>query len=240
MAGVLLARHQKRLARKAEPPGVNSTSDRRDPVRAFPHAPRPRLWVTIAPVARVRVPRDHIFLVPRPALLPVLRSACVQGAEPAGPWVVRAGVRLPAGELGGQGQGPRWLGALHARWLGYMGLPGVAVYQDPAVRHWASFVARAPGDVLLAGRKITSVADYRCGGAALVVASTLLAVPPWDLICRAVGAPQRDLHVLQEGSVAAATLLPMLDAQDWAAQLRRMLHLSLALRELLEPGPGDA
>jgi hypothetical protein len=222
---------------------VSSTPDHRDPpaVPAQPPQAKPRrLWVAIAPAPRALVPRDHIFVVPRGGPLPVHRSACVQGAEPAGPWIVRAGVRLPAGELGGPGQphGTRWLGALHARWLGYMGLPGVAVYQGRTVRHWASFLARAPGDVVLGERKITSVAEHRCGDAALVVGATLLLVPPWSLFCRAVGAPQRDVPALQEASLAAATLLPMLDPEAWAAHLRRMLHLSLALGELLDPGFG--
>lgn len=212
------------------------------PYESPPPPPKaPRLWVCIAPAARALVPRDHILALPRPPLLAVRRSSCVQGAEFAGPWVLRSALRVSLEDPRAlaPAQGTRWLGALHARWLGYMGVHGLSVYDGRAVRHWASFVARAPGDVMLGERKVTSVAEARGAGETLLMASTLLQQPPWPLLCRAVGAPLRDLELLDESAGTAATTLATQDPELWAAHLRRMLHLSLALRELQEEGAGS-
>lgn len=200
----------------------------------------PRLWVCIAPAARALVPRDHFLTLPRPPVLAVRRSCCVQGAELAGPWLLRSGVRLPLDGVHAptSPNAGRWMGALHARWLGYMGVEGLSVYEGSPVRHWASFVARAPGDVMLGERKVTSVAAARGGSETLLMASTLLQQPPWPLLCRAVGAPLRDLELLDESAGAVASKQASLDVEAWPAQLRRMLHLALALRELLEEGAG--
>ena len=208
--------------------------------RAHPAPKAPRLWVRIAPAPCALVPRDHCLAVPRRRLLPVRRSLAVQGAELDGPWVLRAAVQLPLHDplFPPPAHGPRWLGAVHARWLGYMGVPAVALYTGRAMRHWASFMARAPGDVVVGERKITSVAEARGGSATLLMASTLLEPPPWTLLCASVGAPVADAALFGESTCVAAALVPSLDKQAWAAHLRKMLLLYLSLQDLLDEGAG--
>lgn len=199
------------------------------------------LWVTTAATARVLMPGDPVGGGAPPPVMPLRHSRAVQAAELAGPWLVRAAVRIPIapGVVTSALQRGRWMGALHVRWLRYMGIAPATLYEGPPVAHWASFGMRLQGDVLVGPQKITSVAEVRRPDHALVVASTLLHPPPWELLCRAMGMPMHEAGVLDSLSVCASSMLARsVDAQLWAASLRRMLHLSLSFSELQQEALG--
>lgn len=193
------------------------------------------LWVTVAPDARALVPRNGCASPSSRGGIAIHLSSCCQGAELAGPWLLRAAVRVPL--AAGAGTAPpdrsRWLGALHVRWLRHMGVRGAVVYEGPPRPHWCSFGARRPGDVLVGNQKIASVMELRRAHDALLVASTLLHPSPWDVLCRVLGRPGADAVEIDDASVCASSVLAStLDAHAWAANLRSMLHLSLTLSEL--------
>lgn len=194
----------------------------------------PRVWIAASQVARVLVPAGTHVPQASARGVPVQRRACLQGAELAGPWLLRAAVRLPgAGSdaLPGR-QACLWLGAVHARWLRYLGVGSAALHQGPDVVHWASFVARRPGDVVVGPRKITTIAETRRAGETVVIAGTLLRSPPWRLLCGALGRPEQEAAFLDACAVAANALTDEVDAQAWGAYLRSMLYLALAFTEL--------
>ena len=161
------------------------------------------------------------------------RSRAMQAAELEGPWMLRVCVRLPVQP--GSGVSPllaaRWLGAVHVRWLGQMGLGSAAPYKGPVLPAWAAFRARGPGDVVVGTRKVCSVAATASGGHLLLVASTLLKPPAWGVLGAALGRPKQDLLDLHDSALAASMLLGRrVDAEDWAAHLRQALQLTMAPR----------
>lgn len=200
----------------------------------------PRVWIAASEAPRVLVPAAASALSRgRSSLVPLHRSTSVQGAELAGPWLLRTAVRLPRGaRLAAPGeQACRWLGAVHVRWLNYLGIGAAALHEGRDVVHWASFVARGPGDVVVGPRKITSVTLTRRPNDVLLVAGTLLESAPWPLLCRALGRSEHDAAFLEASAVPATMLAKDVQPQAWAAYLRSMLHLSLALTELQDGAP---
>lgn len=197
----------------------------------------PRIWIAASPAARVLVPSGTPTA--RGSRLPLRRSAGLQGAELAGPWLLRAAVRLPRSPYAGPAgeQACRWLGAVHMRWLHYLGIEAATLHEGRRIAHWASFVARGPGDVVVGPRKITSIAHVRRGGETLLVAGTLLEPPPWELLCRALGRPEQEAAFVDACAVSARSLAGQVQPHAWAAYLRSMLHLSLALTELQDGTP---
>ena len=196
-----------------------------------------RLWVGTAPTPRAVVPRGLRAIAPAPRELPVHLSWCCQAAELAGPWLLRAAVRvpLPRGVPSSSLRRSLWMGALHVRWLRHMGIAPARGYEGPPVAHWASFGARLPGDVLLGQQKITSVCEMRRGHEALLVASTLLNPTPWPLLCTALGREATEAVALDHLCVCASSALAhTVDARAWAAGLRSMLHIALTLGDLQE------
>lgn len=194
------------------------------------------LWVIADPHPKVLVARGQAPATVVPCL-PIGVSRRCRGAELLGPWLLRAAVRVPAAQTGALPDPCAWMGALHARWLGYMGLAGVGTYQGAPVGHWAAFSTRAAGDVMVGGRKIVSLTEIRRPGETLVVASTLLRPPPWALLCRTLDRSWEEIPLLVEAATSAsAELHGPVDEQRWAASLRSMLHLSLTLPQLRSEG----
>lgn len=197
-----------------------------------------RCWVCTSPHPRVLLPMGS-SLAPCDGGLPWHRSRAAQGAELEGPWMVRAAVRLPLAPRPSKAVvfGARWIGAIHLRWLCQMGLQSAAPYQGPPQPAWAAFRARAPGDVLVGTRKVCSVGEVIGRREVLLVASTLLHPPPWNRLGAALQRPDREVAELGDGALAASMLLGRrVDAAAWTASLRRLLHLSLGVRELQEVG----
>lgn len=195
-----------------------------------------RCWVLTSPHPRVLLPVGGSH-VSGEGELPCHRSRAVQGAELDGPWMVRAAVRLPLGPQPSKAvvYGARWIGAIHLRWLCQMGLRSATPYLGPPLPSWAAFRARAPGDVVVGTRKVCSVGEVFGRREVLLVASTLLHPPPWSRLGAALGRSDRDVAELGHGALAASMLLGrQVDAAAWAAHLRRLLHLSLGIRELQE------
>lgn len=197
---------------------------------------RSRCWVLTSAQPRLLLPMGS-GAVPGVPGVPWHRSRAVQGAELEGPWMLRAAVRLPLGPRPSKAVvfGARWIGALHLRWLCQMGLQSAAPYAGPVQPSWAAFRARAAGDVLVGSRKVCSVSEVFGRREVLLVASTLLHPPPWATLGAALGRPDREVAELGDGALAASMLLgKRVDAAAWAASLRRLLHLSLGIRELQE------
>lgn len=201
-----------------------------------------RLWVIPQPQPRVLVAREHAPATVMPCLQIRVSRRC-QGAELIGPWLLRAAVRIPAQPSGpGAVTDPRaWMGALHARWLGHMGLARTRTWQVAPVAHWAAFSARSGGDVMVGDRKIVDVTEIRRPGGTLVVATTLLRPPPWALLCRTLDRSWEEIpHLVGAATNVSSELHCTVDEQRWAASLRSMLQMSLTLPQLRGQDGGGA
>ena len=189
----------------------------------------PRFQVLVPLRVRILLPRGD----PAPVALKHVqwhRSRAAQAIELEGPWMVRVCVRLPLQPGSGVSAdlAARWLGAVHMRWLGEMGLHSAAPYKGPVQPAWTAFRARMPGDVVVGTRKVCSVAAAASGSHVLLVASTLLQPPAWGVLGAAMGRPKEDLLELHDSSLAASMLLGRrVDAEQWAASLRSALQLSI-------------
>ena len=194
-----------------------------------------RLWVISQPQPRVLVAQGQEPATVVPCLQIRVSRHC-RGAELVGPWLLRAGVRLPAGP-GAVADPCAWMGALHARWLGYMGLAGARTWHGSPVGHWAAFSGRSAGDVLLGERKIVAVSAVRRPAETLVVASTLLRPPPWPLLCRTLDREWEQVPALVDAATNVSSELHCsVDEQRWAASLRSMLQMALTLPQLRGEG----
>ena len=195
----------------------------------------PKLCASTAVDARVLLPKGSSTVPPLRRGLAIHQSACCRGAELAGPWLLRAALRVPIapGLPDGGVHRSRWMGALHVRWLHYMGVRFATLYEGPPVPHWSNFAGRTEGDVLLEGRKICSIGEVRGPHYALLFSSTLLHPAAWTLLCRALGRDEGDAVELEQSCVAASSVLPRtLDEAACAANLRSMLYLGVSLRGL--------
>ena len=193
----------------------------------------PRFQVLVPARVRLLLPPGEPPPVPA-GHLQWHRSRAAQAAELEGPWMLRVCVRLP--QQPGSGVSPdlaaRWLGAVHLRWLGQMGLGSATAYAGPVQPAWTTFRARSPGDVLIGTRKVCSVAAVACGGHVLLVASTLLRPPAWGVLGTALGRPKQDMLELHDSSIAASMLLGRrVDVEQWAANLRSALQVTIRPEE---------
>lgn len=145
------------------------------------------------------------------------------GAVLTGPWLVSVSLVLPPGHAWlGQGllQSYRHLGQLHADALAELGVaattlpsPRIAGTQAalaarglPAL-DWACFGSLSPWEVVDAeDRKLVGLAQRRRQAGVLLVAGTLVAEPPWALLCDALGRPQ-DAALLRQRTVSCENLL---------------------------------
>lgn len=199
----------------------------------------PHVWVATSQATHVVLPAGVAPGIPRRSVVPFHLSRCTQGAELAGPWLLRAAVRVPRGEAFAAAglEGTRWLGALHVRWLHRLGVQSAGLYEGPEVVHWASFAARRRNDVVVGSRKITSIAATPRAHDTLIVADTLVEPAPWLLLCRALGRREQEAALLDARSVAVSARAGPGAPDVWAAHLRGRLHLALALSELQDGVP---
>lgn len=196
--------------------------------------PRPRWRVWQYREAAIVVGRAQ-GLEPAGAGLPVLRRPTGGGAVLVGPWMVGVSVVMSAAcPLVGTGvtTAYRWMGLAHARWLRGFGLdarpcrgPGTPA---PAGLDWACFAGLSPWEVTVGGRKITGLAQARRGGAVVLSAGTLLAAPPWQQLCAAVGREGQASLLASRTTDGGAHLGGAIDAQVWARALHQELSRWLA------------
>lgn len=173
---------------------------------------------------------QHALQVTR--VLPIRRRASGGGAVLAGPWLLRAAVRLPRGHVllqHGPGSLARWMGSIHLGWLQAQGLHGACLYEGTAQDHWACFAGRSTGEVLVAGRKLTGIAQRWQRSGVLVSAGTLIDPPPWALLCEALARPASDAQELACSTTSLSACRPcVVDKRAWAGNLRRALLLAVA------------
>lgn len=165
-------------------------------------------------------------------LLPVRRHASGGGAMLAGPWLLRAAVRLPRSHVllrHGPVSLARWMGGIHLGWLQAEGLVGAHLHEGPTLEHWACFAGRSAGEVLLDGRKLTGIAQCWQRAGVLVIAGTLMDPPPWHVLCNALQRPAPDAaHLLGVTTSLRERLDSSGQGPAWAEGLRTALHLGLA------------
>jgi lipoate---protein ligase len=117
------------------------------------------------------------------------------GAVLAGPWMIGASIVLPAEHplvVASIPQSFRWLGRAHASWLQSIGVaahavPRVAAPLDDELS-WACFAHLSHWEAEADGRKIVGLAQARRCTGVLFSAATLIAPPPWELLCDVLGA----------------------------------------------------
>ena len=151
----------------------------------------------------------------------------------SGPWLLRALVRVPRSHLlasDGPVTAARWLGEIHRRWLLSLGLEGSALYGGALVEHWACFRGRAPGEVMVGGRKITGIAQAWRRADALLAAGTLLTDPPWRLLCDAVDRSPAEVAALAGDVTSLRQCLGRFaDTHECERSLQQMLERGLEL-----------
>ncbi|MGQ2978749.1 MAG: lipoate--protein ligase family protein [Polaromonas sp.] len=174
-----------------------------------------------------RAQRD-LFTCP---VLPLRQRSSGGGAVLRGPWLLRAAVRLPPGhELARHGPiaAARWFGQVHQQWLQAQGITDTRLSDGPTVAHWACFAGRGPGELMVGERKMVGIAQTWRQRAILLAAGTLVAEPPWHLLCTALGRPPEEAGRLASVTVCAADCLGHgVDAGAWADALRDRLEQAL-------------
>ena len=160
--------------------------------------------------------------------LPLRRRSGGGGAVLTGPWLLRAAVRLPPGHVLAS-QGPvaaaRWFGQEHKQWLQAQGITDTSLCEGPTVGHWACFAGRGPGEVSVGDRKMVGIAQTWRQRGILLAAGTLVATPPWHLLCDALLRPSEEAGMLASVTISAAACLGHgVDAGIWAEALRERLE----------------
>lgn len=117
--------------------------------------------------------------------LPVHVRASGGGAVLSGPWLLRAAVQLPSDHAlvqRGPAAAASQFGDVHRRWLQAQGIDAAALYAGRSIPHWASFGARAPGEVVVGERKLVGIALAWTPDSVLLSSRMLLARLPWSLL----------------------------------------------------------
>lgn len=191
----------------------------------------PRAWALAGGKPAIVLGRSQHGLQVVP-VLPVRRRASGGGAVLAGPWMLRAAVRLPRDHAlvrHGPGTLARWIGRIHLGWLQAHGLAGAHLHEGPTQEHWACFAGRSAGEVLVGGRKLTGIAQAWQRSSVLATAGTLVYPPPWDALCDALGRPAADAAELMDLTASLGECLEAaVDAAAWARSLKAALLLALA------------
>jgi lipoate-protein ligase A len=157
------------------------------------------------------------------------------GAVLAGPWMLGASIVLPVGHPLVVGSIPlsfRWLGRAHASWLQSIGVaahavPCPAAPPDPGLS-WACFARLSHWEAEVDGRKIVGLAQARRRNGVVFSAATLIAPPPWELLCDVLAEPRSQAAALARRTSSCKQLLG--DTAPPGALVRSLLaHLSEAV-----------
>lgn len=183
------------------------------------------------------------------ASLPVLVRSAGGGAVLVGPWMIGLSAALPpAHPLAGDAPvaGYRWLGEAIAGALQHVGLGDARALSPETLRargvvaapDWACFGGLSPWEVVLGERKIAGLAQVRRRTGVLCVAGVLVAEPPWERLCQALGRPDGEAARLRGATTVCAAHLtpPMAAAASLEAVARALADaISAYLRET-QPG----
>lgn len=186
----------------------------------------PRAWAGVGHHPALLLGRAQHGWPVRP-LLPVRRRSSGGGAVLSGPWLLWGLLRLPRTHPVLQ-QGParaaRWFGGVHRDWLQAQGVAAAMLYEGPVRDHWACFGGLGPGEVLVQGRKLTGIAQTWRRAHVLLCSGTLVATPPWPLLCDALGRPQAEGAELAACTVSTREcLLQAPPSAAWARSLAAAL-----------------
>lgn len=192
--------------------------------------PTARVWVCAGGLPAIVLGRAQRDLSADP-VLPIRQRSSGGGAVLSGPWLLRAAVRLPPAHVLAR-HGPvaaaRWFGQVHQQWLQAQGVTDTRLCDGPTVAHWACFAGRGPGEVMVGDRKMVGIAQTWRQRAILLTAGTLVATPPWHLLCAAMRRPREEAGRLASVTVCAADCLEHgVDAGAWADALRERLEQAL-------------
>ncbi len=163
--------------------------------------------------------------------LPVRLQANGGGAVLGGPWLVRAGVRVPRGHplvAHGPVNAARWFGSVHQRWLGGIGITDACMYEGPPIDHWSCFAGRGPGEMLAGDRKITGIAQAWRKRDVFLVSATLISPVPWQQLCDAMGHSSQAPHLAASAVSCEECLAAAVDPVELAGSLRKLLAATLA------------
>lgn len=163
--------------------------------------------------------------------LPVRVRSSGGGAVLSGPWLLRAAVVLPRSHAlvqHGPAAAARWYGEIHCRWLHAQGIGAAALYRGATVDHWACFAGRVAGEVVVGDRKIVGIAQAWRGQTILLSAGTLIAPPPWALLCDSLRRAPDAAAALAVLTINAQEYLRRpVDARVWAEDLLVFLRLAV-------------
>lgn len=149
----------------------------------------PRAWTAVGRRPALVLGRSQHALQPATPMA-VRRRASGGGVVLIGPWMLRSLVRVPTTHAAARdGPAPlaRWTGNLHLQWLASLGLQGARLHEGRALNHWACFLGRGPGEILVDDRKLVGIAQAWHRGTAWVWSAVLLHPPPWALLGEAFG-----------------------------------------------------
>lgn len=194
-------------------------------------------WITQQLAEPVRIPRLRLWTYPAPGvvlgcsqggLLPQAQRAAPPDCEIAlrragggavltGPWMLSASVVLPPDHrllAGGLVASYHWLGAVHAGLLRDMGIDAHAIAPEelghsrgkPSLA-WACFGGLSPWEVVVDGRKLVGLAQFRRRNGVLLTSGTLMFRPKWELLCQALERPPADVAALDDCTLSCADAL---------------------------------
>jgi lipoate---protein ligase len=182
-------------------------------------------WVAVGRTPALVLGRSQHALRPDTALR-VRRRASGGGAVLTGPWMLRALLRLPRAHplaRGGPTALARWFGGLHLPWLRGLGIADADLYAGPFEDHWACFLGRGPGEVLVGDRKLVGIAQAWHRDRILLWSATLLEPSPWARLGEAFGQPEA-ADSLAAGTISARECVGgRVESEAWVGSLREVL-----------------
>ncbi len=208
-------------------------------------APAWRLWCYTQPAVVLGTSQRRLLpQLAGSASLPIVLRSAGGGAVLAGPWMIGISAVLPPSHPlvgGGAVDSYRWLGEALACVLYRLGATdaiALAPAAVPAARarlaaqglEWACFGGLSPWEVVAAGgRKLAGLAQVRRRQGVLLVGGVLLAPPPWELLCAALGQPPAGARELERVTVDLGGLVagPAAGANPVAAAIGAALDDAL-------------
>lgn len=183
-------------------------------------APRLRLWTYPAPGVVLGCAQGRLLPQVQRAAPPDCEIALRRaggGAVLTGPWMLSASIVLPPEHrllAGGLVASYHWLGAVHAGLLRDMGIDAHAIPPEELGHSrvkpdlaWACFGGLSPWEVVVDGRKLVGLAQFRRRNGVLLTSGTLLFRPKWELLCQALERPPAEAQALDDCTLSCADAL---------------------------------
>lgn len=160
------------------------------------------------------------------------------GAVLAGPWLLGVSAVLPSWHpliVTSIPQSFRWFGMTHLAWL-----HGIGIMAETATEmrrgdelSWACFATLSHWEVEASGGKIVGLCQARRRNGVLFSAGVLIAPPPWEMFCVALGKPPEHAAALSARTANCAEM-PGGQASEQGLAPSLLMELSAVL-EMAEP-----